>query len=202
MNKLMNISKKLDGFFKVMQKLALIGILAAVLVVAVLTIAYAVNPSVVIGQDFTRVDIGAITIELAQEMAPDNAAVLRYAWVVVALGAAAAAFVYDAFGLVRKILKPMTEGRPFDGSVGRNIKKMGYISLALGVVQNVGAMLETAAAVKAFELTALPGSGAVRSITANYTFDLNFLILFFVLILMAHIFEYGAQLQQLSDETL
>ena len=122
--------------------------------------------------------------------------------VVVALGAAAAALIYYAFGLIRKILKPMTEGRPFDLSVGENLKKIGYVSLVLGVVKNAGTMLETAAAFKAFDLAELASDGAIRSISATYTFDLSFLVVFFVLLLMAHIFRYGAELQQLSDETL
>ena len=42
----------------------------------------------------------------------------------------------------------------------------------------------------------------IRSVTVNYTFDLGFVIVFFVLLLMSYIFSYGAQLQQLSDETL
>ena len=103
---------------------------------------------------------------------------------------------------VRKILKPMMEGKPFDASVGHNIKKIGYVALVLGTVENMASIIDAAVTVKMFNLTALPDGGAVRSITANYTFDLGFLVTFFVLILMAHIFNYGAELQQLSDETL
>ena len=202
MEKMMRISKKLDTFFKVVQKLVLIGMGVAIIAAAVVTAANGMYPDAVIGEGFQSVEIGSVTIELAAELAPDNGRILGYLWSVIALGAASAAFLYYACGIVRKVLAPMTEGRPFDSSVGQNIKKIGYISLMLGLVQNVASMVQTAAAVRTFELAALADSGAVKSITANYTFDLSFLIVFFVLLLMAHIFNYGAELQQLSDETL
>lgn len=202
MEKLMGISKKLDTFFKVMQKLVLIGFAVMILVTAILTIVNLVNPDAVIGEDFHIVDIGPITIELAQELALSNSAVLAYVWSVMLIGAVAAVVIYYVFGLVRKILQPMIEGRPFDAGVGAHIKKIGYASLVLGVVQNVGAMLETSMALKAFDLAAFADSGAVRSITANYTLDLSFLIVFFLLLLIAHVFNYGTELQQLSDETI
>jgi len=202
MEKLTRISKRLDTFFKVMQRIICIGMTVAVLVVAILSVVNMINPQAVIGSDFNTVDIGPVTIELAQELAPDNGEILKYVWVVVVLGGVMAAFFHYALGVIRKILKPMTEGRPFDFSVGRNIKKIAYMSLVLGVVQNVGSLIETAVAVKTFRLTELPNVESIRSVTANYTFDFNFLILFLVLILMAHIFNYGTELQNLSDETL
>ena len=36
----------------------------------------------------------------------------------------------------------------------------------------------------------------------GYTLDLTFVLVFLVLMLMSYIFSYGAQLQELSDETL
>ena len=202
MEKTMRISKRLDTFFGVMQKAILVALPIAAVIAVTLTVVSVFSPDTVIAQDFTSVTIGPLTIELAPELAPDNISILSYVWIAVVLGAISAAFIYYAFGIIRKILKPMTEGRPFDASVGQNIRKIGYASLVLGIVQNAGSMLETSAAVRAFSLTALSSGDAIQSITANYTLDLNFLLVFFALILMAHIFDYGAQLQQLSDETL
>ena len=45
-------------------------------------------------------------------------------------------------------------------------------------------------------------SAFIRSITVNYTFDAGFLLIFAVLMLVSWIFEYGTELQKLSDETL
>ena len=202
MKKLISMSKKLDTFFKVLQKIAVIGMTVAILVTLILTIANMVNPNVILGENFNIVDIGSITIELAQELAPDNGTILTYVWILVILGSVCAAVISYAFGLVRKILQPMIEGRPFDSNVGHHIKKISYVALILGVVQNVASLIETIGAVQAFNLADLTAGGAVCSITANYTPDFSFLVLFFVLLLMSHIFNYGAELQQLSDETV
>lgn len=202
MNKLINMSKKLDTLFKILQRITAIGILVAILVVLVLTVANAINPNAVIGENFNIVDIGPITMELAEELAPDNRAILTYTWVMIAVGAVCAAGIYYALGLVRKILQPMMEGKPFDATVGQNIRKIGFVTLFLGIMQNVGTLIETIGAVKTFQLIDLNADAAVRSVTVNYSFDLTFLIVFFVLLLIAHIFNYGTELQQLSDETL
>lgn len=201
MEKMITVSKKLDVFFGVIQKLIVIGLSVAFIVTAVLTVVNIVDPDAVIGEGFNTVDVGNITVELDESLAHDNKTILSYVWMILVPGAVSGAFIYYAVILIRKILAPMKEGRPFDLSVGTNIKKIGYISLVLGVIKILGDMIETAVTLKVYELTELT-DGAVRSITANYTFDLSFLIVFFVLMLVAYIFNYGAELQELSDETL
>jgi hypothetical protein len=96
----------------------------------------------------------------------------------------------------------MKAGLPFDESVGHNIKKMAYVFLVYGIVENLGNILQVVYEAKMFERIVVMNSGAIQSVTANYVFDLSFLTVFFVLILVSHIFNYGAKLQQLSDETL
>ena len=200
--KMMKTAAKLDAFFKVLQKVVAIGIGVMVIVIAVLTVVNAVNPDAVIGEDFHMIDLGPVTLELAEEQTPDNTAVLGYAWFVVAFGIAAAVVICWALGCLRKILAPMKEGRPFDASVSCNIKKIGYAVLAWGVISNVGKAVETSMALRYFNIDALSAVGEIRSVTVSYTFDISFVIVFFLLLLVSYIFRYGAELQQLSDETL
>lgn len=200
--KLISTSKKLDTFFKVMQRIITICMIVAVCLMIVLTVVNLVDPNAVIGTDFNVVDIGPITIELAEEHAPSNVIILTYAWVMIVLAAVCAMVICFAFGLIRKILKPMTEGRPFEPTVGDNIRKISFVCLALGIAQNVAAGIEVANVIHNFDLNNLATSEQIRSITANYSIDFTFLILFFVLLLMSHIFRYGAELQQQADETL
>ena len=44
--------------------------------------------------------------------------------------------------------------------------------------------------------------GALESLTVNYKPDFSCLGTFLVLLLVSHIFNYGARLQQQADETL
>ena len=200
--KMIKTAEKLDAFFKLMEKVTVIAAIVMVGVMVVLTAVNAMDPDAVIGEDFHLVDLGPITIELAEAYAPDNGTVLRYAWIYVALGLAAAAVIRYAFGQIRKVLQPMKEGDPFRPEVSDHIRRLGYVALVLGVVQNIAGAVETTNAVRHFGLDRLVAGGQIRSVTANYTFDLSFLVVFFVLLLMSYIFRYGAELQQLSDETL
>lgn len=202
MGKLQNTSKKLDVLFKVFQKITVIGMGVAILAVLSLSIANWFNPNAVIGEDFNIVDVGPVTIELSQNLAPNNETILIYAWIMIFLGMVWAAVLYYAFGIARKILKPMIEGRPFDSDIGYSIKRIAYVILVFGVVQNVGTVIDTISTVRLFELTNFADAANVQSITANFTLNLDFLVLFFILLLLSYVFHYGAELQKLSDETL
>lgn len=200
MEKLMRISKGLDIFFRVMQVLMLIGAVGGILVLLIFHIA---GPDDIINQTFHLMDLGPLTFEFAHDLAfsPVHPR-FWYMWVSAGLTALSVAAVFYAFHLVRKILHPMTQGRPFESNMGRNIQKIGYVSIVLGIVQNTGVIMETEAIMHMFHLTDLTSGGAVHSITANYRFDGSFLVLFFILLLISHIFQYGVELQRQSDETL
>ena len=206
MDKLMKIAKRLDTFFKVLQKIIKITMIVMVCVLGVLTVANVVNPNAIIANGFYSVDIGPITIKLAESYSPeDNNMVLAYAWIVVVLAAIAVIAVYYAFGQVRKILQPMSEGSPFHPTVSKNIRKVAYVSIIMGIVANVVSFIETLNVIEMIEklnLVEYIKDGSIQSITANFNIDMTFLIVFFLLLLMSYIFRYGEELQQQVDETL
>lgn len=201
-DKLTSIARKLNVFFRVMQKIVAITTFVMLCVLMVLTAANAVNPDTVIGTELNILDIGPISIELAEESAPDNANILSYAWIYGGLGALCAVVICLGLGYIRKILAPMAEGSPFHPDTSRYLKKLAVLSLVLGVAQNVGSAVEAASALRSFGLDKLVESGTIRSVTVNYTFDIGFIVVFFLLLLMSYIFSYGSELQKLSDETL
>ena len=206
MDKLIKTSKKLDTLFKVLQRIIKIAMIVAVCVVAVLTVANFVNPDAVIAEGYYSIDVGSVTINLAEGYSTeDNNMVLSYVWIVMGLAAAAGVAVYYALGQVRKILQPMTEGNPFHPTVSTNIRKIAYVSIVLGVIANVVSFLQSFGAVAMIEKIKLLDyvkEGTIQSITANSQIDLTFLVVFFILLLVSYIFRYGEELQQQVDETL
>lgn len=206
MNKLMNTAKKLDTFFKVLQKIMKITLIVVVCVLAVLTITNFVNPDAIIANGFYSVDVGPITIKLAESYSPeDNNMLLAYLWLGIGFVAIVVIALYYAFGQIRKILKPMSEGNPFDSTVSVNIRKVAYVSIVLGIVANVASFIETFVAIKMidrFNLLENVKEGTIQSITANFSMDVTFLVVFFILLLISYIFSYGEELQQQVDETL
>ncbi len=201
-SKLVKISKVLDKVFKIVQTVLVSATIVSVIVLAVLTIVNAVDPDAVIGEDLHIVDAGAISIELAPDHAPDNDTILLYAWITALLAAIGVAIVFYMLRFIRNILKPMTEGNPFSPTIGNDIRKIAYLSLAMGIINNVLSLVETVSVVQILNLHPMPESSRIQSVSANFQVDLTFLAVFGILLLVSHIFRYGAELQRLSDETL
>ena len=55
---------------------------------------------------------------------------------------------------------------------------------------------------KAYDLHLLLLSEKISHVEFMFVFDLSFLVVYGVLLLLSYIFRYGEELQQLSDETL
>lgn len=200
--KLKKSAKRLDTLFKVLQKIILIAMIVAGCILLVLTVVNAMDPDVLIGKDLHEIAIGPITVTLAEGYTPNNNSILTYGWILLSLGGVSAAAIYYAFGCIRKILQSVMQENPFYASVGKHIRKIGYVCIALGIVENAGGILESYNLLRNYGLRNLLNSSMISNITVNYQLDFTFLILFFVLLLLSYIFEYGTQLQQLSDETL
>lgn len=206
MHKLMKTAKRLDTFFKVIQKVIKITMIVVVCVLGVLTVANVINPDAIIANGFYAVDIGSMTINLTEEYSTnDNGMILTYAWIEGLLAIIAVVAIYYALGQVRGILQLMAEGAPFHHTVSGNIRKMAYVSIVLGIVSNVACFIERFNATKMIEsLNLLEGvqEGTIQSITTNHKIDLTFLIVFFLLLLLSYLFRYGEELQRQVDETL
>lgn len=201
-DKLSSTARKLSIFFRVLQKIVGISTVVMLCVLAALTIANAVNPNTVIGTELNIVELGPVSIELTEDHTPNNSSILCYAWVLAILGAVWALVICIGLGYIRKILSPMAESSPFHANTSRYLKKLSVLSLVLGLVQNAGTIVEASSALRSFGLDKLVESDIIRSVSVNYTFDLSFIVVFFLLLLMSYIFSYGSELQKLSDETL
>lgn len=198
--KMVRTAKTLDKVCKVLIRIIIICAAVGVIILGILTVMNAVGCNTAIGTNFNQVDIGPLTLELTEEA--DNNAILLHAWIMVATAIAVIAVVCYAIGIVRKILAPMTQGDPFHPTVGKEIRRLAFASLAIGIIQNIISAAEAFNVLRVFDLNALLQNSRIQSVTANFHFELSFIAVFLVLLLMSHIFQYGEELQKLSDETL
>jgi len=201
LEKMKKMAGGLEKFAGVLQKSIVICMIAAVCVVAVLTVANAVKPGIVIGENLNSVDVGNFTIEVEPEEQPENGELLALAWITIALDMVYVAGIWYILKIFRRIMLPMKEGNPFSDTVSKDIRRTGWAVVVMGVIANLVTMLEVMAQWHMWGQKAAEGM-FVRSVTVNYTFDAGFLVIFAILMLTAWIFEYGAELQKLSDETL
>lgn len=200
--KLSSAAAKLGNFFRAVRKIIFIVCIVMVAALAILSVVNLVNPNAVIGEGLNSVDLGPVTFVLNPSHTPTNGSILGYAWVYALLALVSAAVIYTALGYICKILEPMAQGLPFRNDISLHVKKLGYSCLALGIAQNIGRIVETISAMRVFGLERLADSSYLQSITYNIEIELGFILVFFILLLMSRVFEYGAELQKLSDETV
>ena len=96
----------------------------------------------------------------------------------------------------------MSQGQPFDSNVSQNFRTLSFITLASGAVVELGGMALSALRLGSIRLDSLFNPQLVAGYTVEHVMNMNFILLFAVLYLMSHVFRYGEELQQLSDETL
>lgn len=121
---------------------------------------------------------------------------------IVLLAFAALVFACFVLRVLRRILEPMSQGQPFRENVADDIKKLAWICLAGGFV------VELARAIGLFltwgqrDPMDYFNPALVSDVRLEYQFSTWYIWVFALLMLMSHVFRYGQQLQQLSDETL
>lgn len=102
----------------------------------------------------------------------------------------------------RKILAPMVEGIPFHSQMAEQLKQMAKLNIALGIADNLGLYAYHGNMIAGVDLDALFSNPNILQFSTDYPWDLRFLYLTAILILLSYVFAHGWELQQLSDETL
>lgn len=203
MNHLSNTAKKLDTLFRILHIFLSILIVASVVGIAIIGAAFLfkLDPEMV-GTGYTSLDVGFLELEIAPAFAPDPKLTLLQTAIRLALGFVCALFGRMCIRLLREILQPMSEGSPFTSIVTTNLKKLGKLTVILGIVLNVLNIADQAMAVFLLDLPGLLVGEAVTHVTGVFVFDFTFLVISAVFFLLSYVFQYGEELQQLSDETL
>lgn len=200
--KMIGTAQKLDVLFKILQVIIVVGLIASCIIMIALTVINRMNPDVLSGAVNYSFTMGPASVELTPEQTPDFATVLPLGWVAFALSGTAALAVWFCLKYIRDILKPMKQGNPFHSEVVKDFKKLAWVVMITGIVRNIVNWVGTGIAVAQWNLAELANVAGIQSVQVNVDFEFGFLVVFFGLLLMSYIFEYGTSLQQLSDETL
>ena len=198
--RLIGTAKRLDKILKVVQIVNIVGGVLVIFGFLILNIAYLVNSENVNTADIIKFSMGEFSMELATgaEMGID----LAYGWMNCVWTVLLLAILWIGFRYARKMMIPMMEGNPFDRSISDYLKKLSFLTLVYGIIGNMGAAMITSMKMNHYQLERLVDGKNILAIAPEYQLELGFLIIFFVFLLASYIFRYGAELQQLSDETL
>ena len=203
MKKLSTTAKTLDKILNIVYAVFGAFAIAAIVVVAMAGISYALNwETESLLTSFASFDIGFLEIEVAQDFIPNSGIVLMQAIVILIGACAAIVLARKGIVYIRQILKPMAEEKPFDSIVSTNLRKLANLNIFIGILANIVILAEQFILIFAYDLHGLILSDKIPVVNFNFDFDLNFLISWGILMLLSYVFQYGEQLQQLSDETL
>jgi uncharacterized membrane protein len=203
MKKLSTTAKTLDKILNIVYAVFGAFAIAAIVVVAMAGISYALNwETESLLTSFASFDIGFLEIEVAQDFIPNSGIVLMQAIVILIGACAAIVLARKGIIYIRQILKPMAEEKPFDSIVSTNLRKLAKLSVFLGILCNIVILAEQFILVFSYDLRGLLLSDKIPAVDFNFEIDLSFLLSWGILMLLSYVFQYGEQLQQLSDETV
>ena len=203
MNNLSNTAKKLDKVFEIAYIVLGALAIACIVGVALIGVAYILKlDPAMIGTGYENFDIGFLELTVAEGYAPSKWLILLQAAITLLVSCRLMYEGRRGVGYIREILLPMKEEKPFDAIVSTNLKKLAKLSIVLGILCNMIILSEQIMMVFVYDLPGLLVSEKIAHVGGMFQVDLTFLIYWAVLLLLSYVFQYGEQLQQLSDETL
>jgi len=147
-------------------------------------------------------ELGFVELKLAEELQVITTPVILYTVFSLVAGGILCLLVFFGTKLLRKILAPMKDGRPFEADTAKNIRSLAWLSLIGGGVHQLCGLAEQLLIAHAYPLEAVFASDAIVGTELLYSMDLGFVAVFFILLFLSCIFSYGQSLQQEADETL
>ena len=197
--------KKMAGWMekaaRFLQIAVVIAAAAGLCVTAVWILGNTVFPGITVPELVQSLDLGTLTITLSPEYQPTDSGITVWTWITLILYGVFAAGIWYILRVLRRIFRSMEAENPFCRTTVTDIRKIGWTVIGMGVSANLIQILEITDMWKRYGAV-LEADELIMAATVNYTLDGSFLVIFAVLMLMSWIFAYGAELQQLSDETL
>lgn len=153
-------------------------------------------------QDASFIELGNLTIYLSQDAIPAFSALRKGIVISLVTIIFTVATGWYLLYVIRQILNPMKDGRPFEIGISSKVRKLAWVTLFGGAIIEACRVFGTVAELKAYDMSILLNSETVLMYSYNYSFDVSFVIIAAILFFLSLCFKYGESLQQESDETL
>ena len=149
-------------------------------------------------------EIGMMTFDLNTEAVNFNNSKLKSIMLTQMIDAIVnCAFAVFICKKLKDILYPIKNGEPFMDTVGKNVKKLGNIMCIFGVFSVIAQIVSTIAlGIFMGDYGHIFTNDYILSCGIMNKFDISWVIGALFMYLLGFIFDYGKQLQELSDETL
>ena len=195
--KMITTARNLDTILKIVEGF----MMAFAIVFAVFVVLMKIFKEKMVTGTFS-LDLSFVKLYLSEDYGNITDTLLNHFDLLLITGCVGCIAIRYALKVLRSILAPMKEGRPFDTEVSAGLRKLAWVILVGGglvqAVSIVGGMLLA----KNLPMDVIFSSPAIESVEYVFTMKFDFVWMFIGVMLLARIFEYGQQLQQESDETL
>ena len=189
----------IDRILKILQGFALAGVIVSAIFIPL---------TLILGRkivaDASSLELGVVTLKLAGDASAfldEGNLKVSIVCVLICLILISAAAWY-CIRVLREILIPMKEGRPFARGISAKIRKLAWTVLIGGGVAEMGGVLAEVFETRAYHLERLLNMDRIASVAYHFDVDLWFLAVALVLFFLSFIFRYGEELQREADETL
>lgn len=196
-------ASRLDTFFKILGIMVSVVVVCQIVALCIISAAFLFDlPPEMVGTGWENLELGFFKLHLADAYVPDYHILLWRQAAEAALMLVCFLMAQRIVRCIRNILAPMKTGEPFHNTVSRNLKKLANLSCFLGIGLNLYTIIGRILTVKAYDLSGLLIGEKITAVDYSFTFDLSFLAVWGILLLLSYVFRCGEELQQLSDETL
>ncbi len=206
MTKMQKTAKGLDIFFKILQ----IIMVAAVIIFCLITAWLLLNIGLLSAKGdlpaklvtaSNILELGYLQLAIAPEYLPSDG-IMTWLVPVSVLGILTFGLFWLMIRVIRKLLGSMAQGLPFYETAWKELRRLALLVTALGLLDNAGSNLMQYGLSRSYGVQELLLSDKITHVAINYTLDLSFLLYGFLLLLLAYVFRYGAELQVQVDETV
>lgn len=195
----MSLEKTLQLTKKLLKIARVCTIVIGLIVIAAILVVF--NTDLMSQQMTGSVLLGNLKVILTQQGMTETMLNLSFLpWSVVVIVAYCIIF-YLSLRELGIIVDQALQSSVFEKQISTGLSHLAWYVIAGGVVNLVSTFF-SAVRLNAMNLAALFNPWLVSGIEMQYTVNLKFLAVAFVLFLLSKVFAYGATLQQLSDETL
>ena len=189
---------KLAGSFL---KIARVFVIAIGIIVLFSILVVKGSNSIVVSETTASVILGNLKVtlnqpQLAQQILNSNS--FPFAILIVA---SFCIIFYLGLRELGKIVEEALQSSVFGKNISKRLIHLAWYVIVGGMI-NILSVIVSALRINSINLMQIFNTSVVTGIDIKYTYDISFIFITFVLYLLAKIFEYGAELQKLSDETL
>lgn len=200
MEKLMKTSKTLDNILRIAYKLMQVAGIILLVSIGICIVAQFVDKLPM--AELTSVSVSDVELTFKEPMLIDSSKAVIEMVVTLVVALLVIGITCYMIKLLRKVLAPMIVGQPFDGTVSKNIKKLGIAVIVNGLAIDIAESVMSSMAFYMYDIAELVLSDNISKIMVNSEVSLDSVLVGVLVIMLSHVFRYGEQLQQQADETL